>query len=189
MWRIHGSSRRTAPHVKLHWATIALAVWAARVAWYEVPIMMSHVFRCGSVLLSASVAAAAWLVVAADRVDAPAVRIVTASPNDAGQGDNFRLATMRHGANATDPDHVGIWKAAIPPSGTMHGEFGNNDPIGLSTGVMIRADCSINWVDPDSRRRYCFSTATSLVVFLDAPHAYLARATRNWDRINTSANR
>jgi hypothetical protein len=71
----------------------------------------------------------------------------------------------------------------------MHGEFENNDPIGLSAGVKIKADCSINWVDPDSRRRYCFSTATSLVVFLDAPHAYLARARKKWDRINMSADR
>jgi hypothetical protein len=151
--------------------------------------MTSHVYRCGSVLLSASVAAAASLIVAADQMDAPAERIGAASPNDAGQDDNFRLATMRHGANATDPDHAGIWKAAIPPSGTIHGEFGNDDPIGLSAGVTIKADCSINWVDPDSRMRYCFSTPTSLIVFLDAPHAYLARAIKNWDRINTSANR
>jgi hypothetical protein len=151
--------------------------------------MMSHVYRCGSVLLSATIAAAALHVVAADQMDAPAVRVVAASPNDAGQDDNFRLAKMRRGANATDPDHAGIWKAAIPPGGTMHGEFGNNDPIGLSAGVKIKADCSINWVDPDSRMRYCFSTATSLIVFLDAPHAYLARAIKNWDRINTSANR
>jgi hypothetical protein len=151
--------------------------------------MMSHVYRCGSVLLSASVAAAASLIVAADQMDAPAVRIVAASRNDAGQDDNFPLAAVRHGADATDPDHAGIWKAAIPPSGTMHGEFENNDPIGLSAGVKIKADCSINWVDPDSRRRYCFSTATSLVVFLDVPHAYLARARTNWDKINMSANR
>jgi hypothetical protein len=151
--------------------------------------MMSHVYRCGSVLLSATIAAAASLVVAADQMDPPAVQFVAASPNDAGQDDNFRLVKMRHGANATDPDHAGIWKAAIPPSGTMHGEFGNNDPIGLSAGVRIKADCSINWVDPDSRLRYCFSTATSLIVFLDTPHAYLARAIKNWDRINTSANR
>ena len=143
--------------------------------------MMSHVYRCGSVLVSASVAAAASLIVAADQMDAPAARIVAASPNDAGQDDNFRLATMQHGANATDPDHAGIWKAAVPPSGTMHGEFGNNDPIGLSAGVEIKADCSINWVDPDSHRRYCFSTATSLIVFLDTPHTYLARAIKNWD--------
>ena len=151
--------------------------------------MMSQVYRCGSVLLSASVAAAASLIVAAGQMDAPAVRIVATSPNDAGQDDNFRLAIMRHGANATAPDHAGIWKAAIPPRGTMHGEFESNDPIGLSAGVKIKADCSVNWVDPDSRMRYCFSTATSLIVFLDTPHAYLARAIKNWDTINTSANR
>jgi hypothetical protein len=151
--------------------------------------MVGHVYHCRSVLLSASIAAAASLIVAADSMDAPAMRIVAASPNHAGQDDNFRLATMRHGANATDPDHAGIWKAATPAGGTMHGEFRNNDPIGLSAGVKIKADCSINWVDPDSRLRYCFSTATSLIVFLDAPHAYLARAIKNWDRISTSANR
>jgi hypothetical protein len=151
--------------------------------------MKVHACRRGSVLLSASVAAAATLIVAADPMDTPAMRVVVTSRNDAGQDDNFRLAAVRHGANATDPDHAGIWKAAIPARGTMHGEFENNDPIGLSAGVKIKADCSINWVDPDSRRRYCFSTATSLVVFLDVPHAYLARARKNWGRINMSANR
>jgi len=99
-------------------------------------------------------------------MDAPAVRIVATSRNDAGQDDNFRLAAVRHGANATDPRHAG-----------------------LSAGVKIKADCSINWVDPDFGRRYCFSTATSLVVFLDVPRAYLARARKNWDRISMSANR
>ena len=142
--------------------------------------------RFGSVFLCASVAAAATLIVAADQMDAPAVRIVATSRNHAGRDDNFRLAAVRHGANATDPDHAGIWKAAIPRSGTMHGEFENNDPIGLSAGVKIKADCSINWVDPDSRSRYCFSTATSLLVFLDGPHAYLARARKTWDRINAN---
>jgi len=151
--------------------------------------MNVHACRCGSVLVSASVAVAATLIVAADQMDAPAVRIVATSRNDASQDDNFRLAAMRHGANATDPDHAGIWKAATPPSGTMHGEFENNDPIGLSAGVKIKADCSINWLDPDSRRRSCFSTATSLVVFLDAPHGCLARARKHWGRINVSANR
>ena len=76
----------------------------------------------------------------------------------------------------------------MPPKGTMHAEFENSDPIGLSAGVTIKADCSINWVDPDSGKRYCFSSATSLIVFLDAPHSYLARALKNWDRINTVAS-
>jgi len=151
--------------------------------------MMIHAHRCGSVFLCASVAVAASLIAAADQMDTSAVRIVAASGNDSGQDDNFRLAAVRHGAKATDPGHAGIWKAATPPRGTMHGEFENNDPIGLAAGVTIKADCSINWVDPDSRKRYCFSTATSLVVFLDVPHAYLARATKSWDRIITSANR
>jgi len=104
-------------------------------------------------------------------------------------GDTFRAAALRHGARATDADHAGIWKAATPPDGTMQGEFANADPLGLSAGVSIPADCSINWVDPDSRKRYCFSSATSLVVFLEAPHTYLARARENWDRTRASADR
>jgi hypothetical protein len=94
--------------------------------------------------------------------------------------ESFRSALVSHGVNATDPDHAGIWKAATPPIGSMRGEFDSNDPIGLSAGVRIKADCSINWVDPDSGKRYCFSSATSLVVFLDTPHSYLARAMKNW---------
>lgn len=94
--------------------------------------------------------------------------------------DSFRAALKQHDIGATDPEHAGIWKVATPPEGVMHGEFGGNDPLGLAAGVRIPADCSINWIDPDSGKRYCFSSATSLVMFLDTPHAYLARALRNW---------
>ena len=98
-------------------------------------------------------------------------------------------AAAQHGTNFTDPDRAGIWKAATPRDGTMHGEFGNHDPIGVSAGVKIKADCSINWVDPDSGRLYCFSSATSLEVFLDAPHAYLSLAMRKWDDLNKAESR
>jgi YHS domain-containing protein len=98
-------------------------------------------------------------------------------------------AAAQHGPNFTDPDHAGIWKAVTPRDGTMHGEFGNHDPIGVSAGVKIKADCSINWVDPDSGRLYCFSSATSLEVFLDAPHAYLSLARRKWDDLNKAESR
>jgi hypothetical protein len=107
--------------------------------------------------------------------------VLTAEPPDTAVSEEFRAAVAQHGINATDPDHAGIWKAATPPDGSVRGEFANNDPIGLSAGVRIWADCSINWVDPDTRRRYCFSSATSLVVFLETPHTYLARARKNWE--------
>jgi len=94
--------------------------------------------------------------------------------------DAFRAAIEEHDVAATDAAHAGIWKAATPPAGAMHGELGENDPYGLSAGVAIKADCSINWVDPDSGKRYCFSSATSLVMFLEAPQAYLKRARQNW---------
>lgn len=103
--------------------------------------------------------------------------------------DDFRAAAVFHGAAATDPDHAGIWKGAIPPPGTTRGEFDDNDPVGLSSGERIHADCSINWVDPDSGKRYCFSTATSLVSFLEAPHRYLAQAQGVWNRLKSESDR
>jgi hypothetical protein len=101
--------------------------------------------------------------------------------------EDFRSAAVRHGAGATDADHAGIWKAAVPPAGAMQGEFDSNDPIGVAAGARIKADCSINWLDPDSGRRYCFSSATSLAVFLEAPHSCLARASARWDRMRGPA--
>jgi hypothetical protein len=98
---------------------------------------------------------------------------------DPAAADAFRSAIAGHDAAASDPDHAGIWKAVTPP-GSMHGEFKGDDPLGLAAGVRIPADCSINWVDPDSGKRYCFSSATSLVVFLEAPQSYLRRATNYW---------
>jgi hypothetical protein len=93
-------------------------------------------------------------------------------------GDDIRAAAIAHGGNATDPAHMGIWKAVTPPNGMMHGEFANNDPVGLAAGVRIAADCSINWRDPDTGKLYCFATATSLNVFLDDPHGYLRQAAK-----------
>lgn len=75
--------------------------------------------------------------------------------------------------------HTGIWKWAVPPA-PMKGMFDNDDPIGLVAGKRIPADCSLNWTDPDTHKLYCFSSATSLVYFLDAPQTYLAQAQKNW---------
>jgi opacity protein-like surface antigen len=93
-------------------------------------------------------------------------------------------AAAQHGAGSSDPGHAGIWKAVSPPGG-MRGEFDNNDPIGLAAGKKIEADCSLNWVDPDFGKRYCFSSATSLVYFLNAPRSYLARARKNWTGLSS----
>jgi hypothetical protein len=74
---------------------------------------------------------------------------------------------------------AGIWKSAVPPI-KMKGAFDDNDPIGLAAGKKIPADCSINWTDPDTHQLYCFSSATSLVYFLNAPKANTARAEKCW---------
>ena len=77
----------------------------------------------------------------------------------------------------------GIWKAVVPPQ-AMHGEFDNFDPLGVAAGAKIKADCSLNWVNPDDGKRYCFSSGTSLEFFLDKPHASIARARAAWRKLN-----
>lgn len=82
--------------------------------------------------------------------------------------------------SVTAPGHgVGIWKAAVPPK-PMTGEFDNLDPLGVAAGARIKADCSLNWINPDDGKRYCFSSGTSLEFFLDRPQANLERARRSW---------
>lgn len=74
----------------------------------------------------------------------------------------------------------GIWKSVVPPT-AMCGEFGNHDPIGLAAGQRIKADCSLNWTDPDDGKLYCFATATSLAYFLYWPKANSKRAREAWE--------
>jgi hypothetical protein len=73
----------------------------------------------------------------------------------------------------------GVWKWVVPPV-KMQGTFDDHDPIGLVAGKLIPADCSFNWTDPDTHKLYCFTSATSLVYFLDSPQTYLAEAEKNW---------
>jgi len=73
----------------------------------------------------------------------------------------------------------GIWKAAIPRQ-PMHGQFENMDPIGLAAGARILADCSLNWVSPDTGKLYCFVSGTSLVYFLQSPGTNIKSAEAAW---------
>jgi hypothetical protein len=79
----------------------------------------------------------------------------------------------------------GIWKAAVPPK-PMKGEFDDFDPLGIAAGAKIKADCSLNWIDPDDGKLYCFSSGTSLVYFLDKPQANLERARAGWRKLTAS---
>ena len=81
-------------------------------------------------------------------------------------------------------EHQGIWKWAVPPV-KMKGAFDDHDPIGLVAGKLIPADCSFNWTDPDTHQLYCFTSATSLVYFLDAPQTYEAEAKRHWHALES----
>src|ERR1700676_2851763 len=84
---------------------------------------------------------------------------------------------------AGDGRSDGIWKAAVPPT-PMKGEFDSLDPLGVAAGARIKADCSLNWIDPDDGKRDCFSSGTSLEFFLDGPQANLARARAGWRKMN-----
>ena len=87
-------------------------------------------------------------------------------------------------AGATPPHSLGIWKAAVPRT-AMNGEFENNDPLGVEAGAKIPADCSLNWVDPDDGRRYCFVSGTSLEFFLDRPQYHLTQARAGWRKLTS----
>jgi hypothetical protein len=76
----------------------------------------------------------------------------------------------------------GIWKAAVP-SKPMKGEFDSLDPLGVAAGARIKADCSLNWINPDDGKLYCFSSGTSLEFFLDKPQANLERARAGWRKL------
>jgi hypothetical protein len=79
------------------------------------------------------------------------------------------------GSHTGAPRGEGIWKAVVPPT-PMKSEFDGYDPIGIAAGARIKADCSLNWVNPDDGARYCFSSGTSLEFFLESPHANIASA-------------
>jgi hypothetical protein len=78
----------------------------------------------------------------------------------------------------------GIWKAAVPAK-PMQGEFDSLDPLGVAAGARIKADCSLNWIDPDDGKLYCFSSGTSLEFFLDRPQANLERARTAWRNMHS----
>jgi len=90
---------------------------------------------------------------------------------------------VSHAQSAMTPGHSGgIWKAAVPPK-PMKGEFDDFDPIGVAAGAKIKADCSLNWIDPDDDKLYCFSSGTSLEYFLDKPQTNLERARAGWRKM------
>jgi hypothetical protein len=80
-----------------------------------------------------------------------------------------------------DANEVGIWKSYVPHG--MQGEFDSYDPVGLMAGALVRADCSINWRDPDTGKLFCFSTGTSLNYFQDFPKANTKRAREGFERL------
>jgi hypothetical protein len=87
-------------------------------------------------------------------------------------------------AGSGDGRSSGVWKAAVPPK-PMKGEFDSFDPLGVETGARIKADCSLNWINPDDGKLYCFSSGTSLEFFLDQPQTHLERARAGWRKMTS----
>jgi hypothetical protein len=94
------------------------------------------------------------------------------------------LTVRGEDAGAAPQHSLGIWKAAVPRT-PMKGEFENNDPLGVEAGARIWADCSLNWVDPDDGRRYCFVSGTSLEYFLDRPQFHMQQARVGWRKLTS----
>jgi hypothetical protein len=85
-------------------------------------------------------------------------------------------------AQPVRPPAGGIWKAVVPPT-AMQAAFEGFDPIGIAAGARIKADCSLNWINPDDGTRYCFSSGTSLEFFLDNPNTAIERARAGWRKL------
>ena len=88
--------------------------------------------------------------------------------------------------NSQKSAEVGIWKAIAPKD--MQGEFGKHDVLGLVSGHRIPTDCSINWLDPDDGKRYCFSSGTSLLYFQEQPKTNIRRATEVWENMKIDSS-
>lgn len=103
------------------------------------------------------------------------------------RAQNSTPAAADPAADAARKSESGFWKAVVPPS-PVKSEFDGYDPIALESGVKVKADCSINWIDPDDGKRYCFSSGTSLVSFLGGPKTHIERARRGWNDMNKAPN-
>jgi hypothetical protein len=115
-------------------------------------------------------------------VSTPGFTQSSAAQTAAAQTPTMQLSPAQSGAR--DPSHkVGIWKAAVPPK-PMKGEFDSMDPLGVAAGARIKADCSLNWIDPDDGALYCFSSGTSLEYFMDHPKASIESARRGWQKLH-----
>ena len=93
---------------------------------------------------------------------------------EAAQRRSGALPLILFGAAANADE--GIWKAYVPAAGSMNGQFQNHDPMGLAAGAEIAAD-----------KLYCFSSGTSLEVFLEAPQSRLAQARAAWAKLHPAS--
>lgn len=99
------------------------------------------------------------------------------------QGSEPKIGEPDRGSQPNS-SNTGIWKSYAPKG--LKGEFNNYDPIGLIAGERIHTDCSINYTDPDTRKTYCFNSATSLTYFEHWPKTYARRAADALNKIEAA---
>lgn len=78
--------------------------------------------------------------------------------------------------------HGDIWKYQVPKHG-IHGEFDNEDVMGVIAGKHIKTDCSVNVVK--GGKTYCFTAAASQTFFKYAPNTNLEKAHESWERMTS----
>jgi hypothetical protein len=62
------------------------------------------------------------------------------------------------------------------------GEFNKECAMGLAMGQHIPTDCSVNWTNPADGKTYCFSSAETRDMFLNASTVNLKKAQAEFGR-------
>lgn len=76
-----------------------------------------------------------------------------------------------------------VVNAETPANTTVTGEFGNHCAYGLTSGMQVKTDCSINWKSP-SNKTYCFSTEEAKASWAKDAAANEAKATAEFGKIS-----
>jgi YHS domain-containing protein len=85
------------------------------------------------------------------------------------------VSSADHAISQT-PHQGGFWKCR---TGTVKGELGGEDVLGLAAHAHIPTDCALNWSNSHGKI-YCFSSRPSLEEFESNPSGLLEKAESFW---------
>lgn len=69
---------------------------------------------------------------------------------------------------------------------TATGEFGNYCAMDLAMGREVHTTCTINWMDPTTKKTYCFSTEAMKNNWAKDPAGNLAKATTEYGKLHAA---